>query len=289
MTNLQIYDLEGTLDINSNRKDKSYQSPDTWPTYQEDFTQLKKDILWWHQNKESKVIIRVYDGEFLFLQGKKLWNIPKRHVSRELDPKFIKQFYDNCLKCDIFCSHLTVLPQGKMYDLYTSVFGNKKIDYPMEFFYALVINKWIFKNFKNKIGLIAGQEKIKIIRELMKKVKYRNYLGIDYFTDYISVPEKFSCDNPDLLSQNIQKQLQDSKSDIFLYGMGISKMAVAYQFKEFHPAIYLDIGIAMAGLAGFLTKNRPYAAHWTNFRIRNYDYRNIDPMDVGKNENIVYL
>ena len=76
-----------------------------------------------------------------------------------------------------------------MFELYKSVYGNKKIDYPMEFNYAIVLNRWIFKKFKNQIGIIGGEEKIKVIKELMKYKLYRNYLGIDYFTNYVSVPE----------------------------------------------------------------------------------------------------
>ena len=286
MKNLVLYDLEGTKDINNNRKDKTYQNKYTWPTYQKDFEKFKMYIL---SDNNPKVLLRVYDGEFLFLQRKKLWNIPKRHVSVDLTKKFIKQFYENSLKCDKFSSHLTIMPSGSMHKLYKSVYGNKKIDYPMEFHYAIVLNKWIFKNFKNQIGLIGGKEKIKVIKKLMTYKKYKDYLGIDYFTDYITVPERFSCDNPIELKNSIKKQLSSSKAKVFLFGIGISKLVVAYKFKEFYPAIYIDIGVTFSGLAGFLTKKRPYAANWMNFRIKDYDYSKLDPMDITKKENITYL
>ena len=60
-----------------------------------------------------------------------------------------------------------------MNKLYKSVYGSKKIDYPMEFNYAIVLNKWVFKTFKNQIGLIGGCEKIKVIQELMKHQESR--------------------------------------------------------------------------------------------------------------------
>lgn len=286
MKNLELYNIEGTVDINQNRKDKNYQNPNVWPLYQEDFKKFKDYIL---NDKNPKVLLRVYDGEFWFLKKRKVGNVGKRHVSRDLTDEFIKPFYDNSLKCDKFSSHLTVMPGGGMHKLYKEAYDNKKIDYPMEFHYAIVLNKWIFKNFKNKIGLIGGEEKIKVIKELMKYEKYKNYLGIDYFTDYISVPEKLSCDNPKILEKNIQKKLSNAKGKIFLYGIGISKLYLAYKFKEFHPAIYIDAGGSLSALSGFITKNRPYAAHWKNFRIKNYNYSKIDPMDVTKDENIIYL
>lgn len=41
MKNLKLYDLEGTVDRNHNRKDKTYQNPNTWTTYKEDFKNFK--------------------------------------------------------------------------------------------------------------------------------------------------------------------------------------------------------------------------------------------------------
>lgn len=286
---LKQYNIEGTRDINGNRKDKCYRNPKTWPTYQKDFQHFKNNIMKWVTQNKPMVILRVYDGEFWLLRCRKVGNVGKRHCSKKLTPEFVKKFKEGALKCDKFLSHLTVLPGGKMHDLFKSVFENKKIDYPMEFSYALVINKWIFKTFKNQIGIIAGNEKIKVIKELMKFKKYRDYLGIDYFADYISVPEKHSCDNTEELIKNIGKELVKSKAKVILFGIGICKMAIAYKFKEYHNAIYLDIGGTMSGLAGFLSKHRPYAADWINFRIKDYNYSKVDPIDVTKNENIIYL
>jgi len=283
---LNLYNLEGTKDINNNRKDKTYKNPNTWPTYQDDFEKFKEDLI---NNKNPRVLLRVYDGEFWFLKKRKVGNVGKRHVTKDLTDEFIKPFYENSLKCDKFTSHLTVMSGGSMHKLYTDIYGSKKIDYPMEFHYAIVLNKWIFKNFKNEIGLIGGSEKIKVIKELMKYEQYRNYLGIDYFTDYIEIPERHSCNNPIELEKNIALQLKNSKAKIFLFGMGISKLSVAYKFKDFYPAIYIDIGGAFSALSGFITKNRPYAAYWTNFRIKKYDYSKLDPMDITKKENIIYL
>ena len=166
-------------------------------------------------------------------------------------------------------------------------FGTHNIK--MEFHYAIVLNKWIFKNFKNQIGLIGGEEKIKVIKKLMTYSKYKEYLGIDYFTDYISVPEKLSCNEPKILEETIKEQLTNAKGKVFLFGIGISKLYVAHKFKDFFPATYIDAGGTMSALSGFITKKRPYAGNWTNFRIKNYDYSKLDPMDVTNNENIIFL
>ena len=102
-----------------------------------------------------------------------------------------------------------------MHTLYRDVYGNKKIDYPVEFHYAIVLNKWIFKQFKNEIGLIGGTEKINIIKKLMGYEKCRNYLNIDKFTDYIEIPEKFACDKPEELDKYIEESLKKQNQKIF--------------------------------------------------------------------------
>lgn len=285
--NLKQYDLPGTKDKNGNRKDKSYQDPNTWKMYQEDFIKFKQFII---ENEKPKVLLRAYDGEFWFLKKKKVGNVGTRHVSIDINDNIVKKFYNNSLKCDKFASHLTVMPNGGMHKLYSSVYGNKKIDYPMEFHYAIVLNKWIFKNFKNQIGLIGGKEKIKLIKELIKYKEYRDYLGIDFFTDYVEIPERFGCDDTEKLELLVKEQLKNSKAKIFLFGIGICKLAIAYKFKDFYPATYIDIGGLLTGLAGFLSRKRPYAFKWTNFRIKNYDYSKIDPIDFNINhDKIKYL
>jgi len=286
---LEQYNIEGTIDINQNRKDHAYKNPDTWKNYQEDFTCFKQYLIDSFEKHIPLVLIRVYDGEFLFLQGKKLWNVGKRHISKTITKDLQNRFMEGSLRCDKFSSHLTVCEGGNMNKLYKSVYGSKKIDYPMEFNYAIVLNKWVFKTFKNKIGLIGGCEKIKVIQELMKHQEYKDYLGIDEFLDYISVPERFACDHVDKLEEEIGEKLNKSKSRIFLFGIGISKLAVAHTFKKYHNAIYIDIGTAFTALAGTTTKNRPYSAGWINYKLRNYDYSKMDPMDHGKDENIKYL
>ena len=92
----------------------------------------------------------------------------------------------------------------------------------MEFNYALVLTKWIFKQYKNQIGLMAGSEKIKVIKELMKYQSYRDYLGIDKFSDYISVPERYSCDNVEQLESEIKDKLKEFQiKSIFIWNRNI--------------------------------------------------------------------
>ncbi len=132
----------------------------------------------------------------------------------------------------------------------------------------------------------------------MEHDEYRDYLGITHFTGYVTIPERFGCNDPEGLKKSIKNQLERIKEDelrtgeetrVFLYGIGICKMAVASEFKKMYPAIYIDIGILMAGLAGFLSQSRPYSAGWTNYRIKGYDYSKLDQMDTQNEKNIKWL
>ena len=42
----------------------------------------------------------------------------------------------------------------------------------------------------------------------MKYDEYQKYICNDYFVDYISVPERFSCDNTDILINELGKKIK---------------------------------------------------------------------------------
>ncbi len=150
---------------------------------------------------------------------------------------------------------------------------------PSEAIYALVSTKWIFKNYKNKIGIIAGSEKIKLIQELMKNDDYKKYIGTDEFTDYISVPQKGAADNVLALSEEIGEKIKNSKAKIFLVGAGSSKLALLPLLKHYTNATLIDVGAGIDALAGIVCQDRPYFAEWTDYKLKNYDYSKIDFMD----------
>jgi len=151
----------------------------------------------------------------------------------------------------------------------------------MECVYALVANKWIFRNFKNQIGIIGAGPKLGLIRELTEYEQYCNYIGVDYFSDYIEVPQIGAADNVFELSQKIGKKIMQSQSKIFLVGVGSAKIALMPLLKAYSDAIFIDIGCGIDALAGIVCQERPYFADWVNYRIKNYDYSKVDFMDQG--------
>ena len=48
-------------------------------------------------------------------------------------------------------------------DLFKEVIDGREIDYPAEYGYGLVANKWFFKEFSGRIGLIGASEKLYLI------------------------------------------------------------------------------------------------------------------------------
>ena len=52
--------------------------------------------------------MRVYDGEFYFLNKKAVGNGPKRHYSKPLTDEFVKPFREGCYNVDILSCQLNI-------------------------------------------------------------------------------------------------------------------------------------------------------------------------------------
>lgn len=275
------YKIEGTSNLDPEQLNgKEYNDLNFWPTFQEDYQKFLEII---KQNKNC-VIMRIYDGELLFLQRKNVGNIPRRHCNQNLKQKDLEPFKQGVLNVDYICIQLN----ERFMNEYKKQF-NRQIDFPMEFCYSIVMNKWIFKQFPiDEIALIGGSEKMRIIKDLMEYKEYREYLEIESFTDYISIPERYASNEPQQVLQQIEPLIKHSRAKIFLFGIGISKLAIAPYFKNIKQATFIDIGSGMSALAGFASIDRPYHGSWINHRIKNYDYKNTDIMD-GDLRNVKYL
>lgn len=283
-----LYFIENT----SNKEDEQlngpeYNNPNFYPNFQKDITKFKNNLIELNINKKGYVVMRVYDGEFHFLNKKVVGNGPKRHYSKPLTDDFVEPFKNGCYKVDILSCQLNI----GMLKVFNNIFPNPKPRFiPMDIIYGLLANKWILSTFKNKIALIGGNEKLNVIKELMKYQEYKDYVCNDYFVDYISVPERFSCDNTDSLINELGEKIKNSNAEIFLYGIGISKMAMAYKFKNYKNALFIDIGCGMSGLAGTVETDRPYFGSWINYRMKNFDYSKVDPTNFNINrDNVKFL
>ena len=165
----------------------------------------------------------------------------------------------------------------------------RRIDYPAEFGYGLVANKWLLKTFAGQIGLIGAGAKLNIIKNLMEAPQYQEYLGLEKFEDYISLPQKFACDDLDATEKMVASQLMKSTSKIFLMGMGHVKSGLIHRLSKYRNAVFLDVGASIDALAGIIDVDRPYAGDWTNYQIDDVQlYKGIDFLAYeGKGKHIV--
>lgn len=245
--------------------------------------QLKNQV----NNKECKTYCKMGDGDYFFLRC-----IPngsarpgKRALSKNYNEIDMRPFREGFIKNDyIICEMIPDL-RRKWEELYP----NRHIDVNGEFCYALVHNKWFFKEFKGKIGLIGAKEKLDIIKNLMQHKEYQEYLGLEKFNDYISIPMRFSCDNLGCVKKMVKEQLEHSTSDIFLFGVGHIKAGLIHELRNYKKAVYCDCGGALDGIAGIIDKSRPYAAGWCNYRLKNYSYDGIDFMCFTPSSDDIWL
>ena len=144
---------------------------------------------------------------------------------------------------------------------------DREIDFPAEFGYGLVANKWFFNEFAGKIGLIGADRKIEIIKNLMEADQYQEYLNLEKFEDYIKLPQQFACDDLDATEKMVAEQLEKSTSKIFLMGMGHVKSGLIHRLKKYKDAVFLDVGSAIDAIAGVIDVDRPFFGDWTNYQI----------------------
>ena len=283
---IDLYKIEGTKCIHpADINNPLYNTKNTWPSFQEDYIKFKKIIVDSVKNKNPKVFLRMFDGEFYFLNKEAVGNVCIRHSSKHPSEIDLNPWFSSISKCDYKCTQLYEHGKDKLEHFY-KIFPSEKIDFPMEFLYAIIANKWIFKQFPKRIALIGGESKINIIENLMQHEEYRNYLGVEKFVEYISIPETKACDNVEDIDEFFSNTLPDIDADVFLFGIGISKLYLASKFKEYKNAVFLDVGAGLSAMAGCTSLERPYFGDWTNFRLKNFNYKNTDIMDYNDTKGI---
>jgi hypothetical protein len=229
--------------------------------------------------KQSFSIIRVCDGEAYFLQGRDIGNIKKRHLLNmnieaiDLNEWVIKLKANDLITFDISYKlrklTLRLFPENIKSDRY----------FPFDVIYAAVATRELFTIIKNyKVGIIGAETKLSVIKKLIKFPEYQQYLGISQFHHYLGIPEKGSCDNVDDIHNTIADQIKrhNPKCDIYLIGMGISKLYIQSELAKSFKKVFLDIGCGIDAIAGIIPNDRPFFGNWINYRIWSYNYTNID-------------
>tara|TARA_B110000008_G_scaffold279550_1_gene327162 strand:- start:1567 stop:2433 length:867 start_codon:yes stop_codon:yes gene_type:complete len=278
-----LYKIEGT---DHNIGNKYYlKHANYFPDFQKRLQDFKSLLLRQVEfEEEGASYVHFGDGDYFFLK-----NIPtgsakpgKRALSISYDKFDISPFREGWKKADYHC--VEYLEEGMIEKLNELYPGQNTI--PTEYLYGLTANKWFFKTFQGKIGLIGAGPKMKLIKELMKHKEYQEYLGLEKFNDYIEIPQKFACDNLSDTINMVKSQLEraDPNTRLYLYGVGHVKSGLIHHLPRFKKAVYLDIGAGIDGIAGLLDKDRPYAKNWINYRLKNYDYSHLDLLNYKENK-----
>ena len=258
---LDIYKIEGTV---NNDQNPCFHNPDTYPEFQEKLEDFKKLLVELVDNNESKTFYKFGDGDYYFLQKMPVGSATpgRRALSKSYESIGHEQFVEGAQLCDYYTCE--IYPENIAH--YKEVI-QRDIDFPAEYGYGLVTNKWLLQTFAGKIGLIGANTKMNIIQNVIEAPQYQEYLGLEKFEDYISLPQKFACDDLDATEKMVGEQLEKSTSKIFLMGMGHVKSGLIHRLKKYTDAVFFDVGASIDAIAGVIDTDRPYAGDWTNYQI----------------------
>ena len=258
---LDQYKIEGTI---NNDQNPCFHDETTYPKFQEELEEFKDLLKKLVDFNQSRTFYKFGDGDYYFLN-----KIPtgsatpgRRALSKSYDEIDHDAFVKGAQECDYYTCEIYPTNRARFADVI-----NRRVDYPAEFGYGLVTNKWLLETFSGTIGLIGADQKMNIIQNLMEAPQYQDYLGLGEFRDYISLPQRFACDDIDATEQMVGEQLKNSTSRIFLMGMGHVESGLIHRLKKYTDAVFLDVGASIDALAGIIDVNRPFAGDWTNYQI----------------------
>ena len=280
---LDMYKIEGTI---NNDQNDCFHDETVYPCFQSELIEFKDLLERLVDSNESKTFYKFGDGDYHFLKKESVGSATpgRRALSKSYDEIDHDAFTKGAQECDYYTCE--IYPENRV--KFAGVI-NRAIDFPAEFGYGLVTNKWLLKKFSGKIGLIGAGSKLNIIKNLMEAPQYQDYLGLEKFEDYISLPQKFACDDLEATEKMVASQLIKSTSKIFLMGMGHVKSGLIHRLSKYRNAVFLDVGASIDALAGIIDVDRPYAGDWTNYQIDDVQlYKGIDFLAYdGKGKHIV--
>lgn len=271
------YKITGTLNLD---KHPVFKNPSAFPYFKIGYKRFKKNLSKNVYTQTAKTYYKFGDGDYHFLRGNQYGSAApgNRALGRELNPEELGVFQARAQLADVYMCE--IYPYIRL-DFGKVIQTRKKV-IPAEYAYAAVSSRWIFHEFKNNIGLIGSAQKLDLIKEMMAFREYQDYLGVEHFTDYIKIPQKFSCDDLPRRIEELRDQLSQSKSKIFLLGVGHLKSGILSELPKFKQAVYLDVGTGIDAIAGIIDPKRPYFGAWTNYFIPNHAlYHQLDLLNYN--------
>ncbi len=268
MSGVNLYAIGSSV---NNDRNPIYES-NSHPDFPEELEKFKSKLIQLVEENQSKTFYKFGDGDYYFLRGEGVGSATpgRRALSKNYSDIKHEEFVAGVPLND----YIGVETYNTQ--LFSSLYPDRPVDYYAEYGYGLTANKWLTNTFGDSIGVIGAGPKIKLIQQLMQSEEYQEYLGLEKFTDYIEIPQKFACDDIDETERMVGEQLSNSSSKIFLLGIGHVKSALLHRLKKYRNAVFLDVGSGIDALSGIIDHNRPYMANWTNYRTTNFDYGSLD-------------
>ena len=254
--------------------DPCFSSSDSYPNFQVELKEFKDLLLRLVTEQSSKTFYKFGDGDYFFLKKENVGSATpgRRALSLNYDEINHNSFVEGAKLNDYYTVELYPRNRQK----FNEVLPDRKINYPAEYGYGLVANRWLTKTFAGKIGLIGAKPKLELIQNMVSHKEYQDYLGLDQFEDYIHIPQKFACDDIDATEKMVAEQLDKSSAQIFLVGIGHVKSGLLHRLKKYRNAVFLDVGTGIDALGGLIDHHRPYMGDWTNYRVNSFDYDKLD-------------
>ena len=280
---IDLYKIDGAI---NNDPHKCFESEDTYPNFQEGLEEFKHTLVELVYLNEPKTFYKYGDGDYFFLKKMPVGSATpgRRALSKSYDDINHHDYVEGAQLCDYYTCELYPENRARFKEVI-----KKDINFPAEYGYGLVANKWLLQTFSGSIGLIGAGLKLNVVANLMEAQQYQDYLGLEKFEDYISLPQKFACDDLVATENMVAEQLKKSTSKIFLMGMGHVKSGLIHRLKKYSNAVFLDVGASIDALAGMIDIDRPYMYDWTNYQIDDVQlYKGIDFLAYdGKGKHIV--
>jgi len=279
------YHIDGTSYKNP---EAVYRDLESYPLFQKNLEVFKDRLKQDSKSKINSTFYKFGDGDYYLLKNQHRGTAkPGMRDSFKYNLLNPSNKYLNKMskKSDYYLSLIQFIPE------FEESF-NREPDFLAEYVYGLVANKWFFKNFK-KIGIIGSNLKIQIIKELIKKDNYKEYLNCEGFETYIEIPQIYALSKSRYIYKKIGRQIKESKAEIFLMGVGLSQNILLPKLKTFSTVPLVSVGVGMDAIAGCVNINRPYFGNWVNYRIKDTDiYEKINDVTMKTSINkaqTVYL
>ena len=258
---LEQYRIAGTLNLD---RHPCLSDPATYPGFQQGYEAFKELIVERVAWRQAWTLYKFGYGDYLFLNRRSEGSatVGLRALSKSYEQIDHHLFVEGAGRCDAYACE--ILPDHV--DCFREVFG-RAMDFPAEYCYAAMASRWVFRTFPDAIGLIGADCKMRLINRLADCEDYRRYLGIERFTDLVSVPQRFACDDLLATERQVARQLENARARLFLVGIGHVKSGLLHRLKRYSDAVFLDVGQGIDALAGIIDTEKPFFGGWRNFSV----------------------